>query len=54
MKAVDPTLKLIAVGDNDMNWNRTVLKIAGENLDYLAVHHYYITARLRCTATRST
>lgn len=46
MKAVDPTLKLIAVGDNDMNWNRTVLKIAGKNLDYLAVHHYYGTAEM--------
>jgi alpha-L-arabinofuranosidase len=46
MKAVDPTLKLIAVGDNDMNWNRTVLKIAGKNLDYLAIHHYYGTAEM--------
>jgi alpha-N-arabinofuranosidase len=24
-----------------MNWNRTVLRVAGRNIDYLAVHHYY-------------
>jgi alpha-N-arabinofuranosidase len=41
MKAVDPSIKLIAVGDNNMNWNRTVLRIAGEGIDYLAIHHYY-------------
>ena len=41
MRAVDPSIKLIAVGDNNMNWNRTVLQAAGQNIDYLAVHHYY-------------
>jgi alpha-N-arabinofuranosidase len=41
MRAVDPTIKFIAVGDNDMNWNRTVLRQAGANVDYLAIHHYY-------------
>ena len=41
MRAVDPSIKLIAVGDNNMNWNRTVLREAGENIDYLAIHHYY-------------
>jgi alpha-N-arabinofuranosidase len=41
MRAVDPTIKLIAVGDNDMQWNRTVLQRAGGEIDYLAVHHYY-------------
>jgi alpha-N-arabinofuranosidase len=41
MLAVDPSIKLIAVGDNDMKWNRTVLSAAGENIDYLAIHHYY-------------
>ena len=41
MRAVDPTIKLIAVGDNDMAWNRTVLKESGDGIDYLAVHHYY-------------
>ncbi len=41
MRAVDPSIKLIAVGDNNMNWNRTVLREAGQNIDYLAIHHYY-------------
>jgi alpha-N-arabinofuranosidase len=41
MRAVDPSIKLIAVGDNNMNWNRSVLRTAGENIDYLAIHHYY-------------
>ncbi len=41
MRAVDPSIKLIAVGDNNMNWNRTVLRVAGESIDYLAIHHYY-------------
>jgi len=41
MKAVDPSIKIIASGDNDLEWNRTVLTIAGKNIDYLAVHHYY-------------
>jgi alpha-N-arabinofuranosidase len=41
MRAVDPSIKLIAVGDNNMNWNRTVLRTAGDGIDYLAIHHYY-------------
>ena len=41
LRAVDPSIRLIGVGDNDMSWNRTVLKMSGSTLDYLAVHHYY-------------
>jgi alpha-N-arabinofuranosidase len=41
MRKVDSTIKVIGVGDNDMNWNRTVLRTAGPNMDYLAIHHYY-------------
>ena len=41
MAAVDPSIRFIAVGDNDMAWNRTVLGQAGEAIDYLAIHHYY-------------
>jgi alpha-N-arabinofuranosidase len=40
MRAVDPSITLIAVGDNDMAWNRTVLG-SGERFEYLAIHHYY-------------
>ena len=46
MRAVDPSIRLIAVGDNDLNWDRTVLRIASANLDYLAIHHYYGTAEM--------
>ncbi len=41
MRAVDSSLQLIAVGDNDMSWNRTVLRVAANSFDYLAIHHYY-------------
>jgi alpha-N-arabinofuranosidase len=41
MRAVDPSIQVIAVGDNDMVWNRTVLGAGVERLDYLAIHHYY-------------
>jgi alpha-N-arabinofuranosidase len=41
MKAVDPGIRIIAVGDNDMEWNRVVLRELGEHIDLLAVHHYY-------------
>jgi alpha-L-arabinofuranosidase len=41
MRAVDPSIKFIAVGDNNMNWNRTVLSAAAADIDYLAIHHYY-------------
>jgi len=41
MRKVDPTIKLIAVGDNNMDWNRTVVSNAGSIIDYLAIHHYY-------------
>lgn len=41
MRKVDKDIKLIAVGDNNMEWNRTVLSLAGPQIDYLAVHHYY-------------
>ena len=41
MKAIDPSIKIIATGDNNLEWNRTVLTIAGKNIDYLSVHHYY-------------
>jgi alpha-N-arabinofuranosidase len=41
MAAVDPAIRFIAVGDNDLDWNRTVLEAAGREIDHLAVHHYY-------------
>jgi alpha-N-arabinofuranosidase len=41
MRAVDTTIRFIAVGDNDMAWNRTVLRRVGVFVDLLAIHHYY-------------
>jgi alpha-N-arabinofuranosidase len=41
MHSVDPSIKFIAVGDNDLQWDRTVLANAGRQIDYLAIHHYY-------------
>jgi alpha-N-arabinofuranosidase len=46
MRTVDPSIRLVAVGDNNLNWDRTVLRIAGANMDYLAIHHYYGTAEM--------
>lgn len=43
MKAVDPTIQLVLVGveaDGWNHWNRTVVAIAGSQVDYLAVHFY--------------
>lgn len=40
MKAVDPSIKIIAVGDEDPNWNRTVLEEIGSEIDMLSIHHY--------------
>ena len=39
MRVIDPSIVLIAVGDNDMTWNRTVLE-RRVPVDYLAIHHY--------------
>jgi alpha-N-arabinofuranosidase len=41
MRAVDPKIVLIAVGHNDMDWNRTILERAGNLIDCLSIHHYY-------------
>ena len=44
MRAVDPNLKFVAVGQAPENgqepWNQTVLRIAGPSIDYLAIHDY--------------
>jgi alpha-N-arabinofuranosidase len=43
MRAVDPQIKLLAVGatpDRWPCWNETVVRIAGDLIDYLTLHHY--------------
>jgi alpha-N-arabinofuranosidase len=46
MSGVDPSIRLIAVGDNNMDWNRTILQAVGPEIDYLAIHHYYGAAEM--------
>lgn len=41
MKAVDPSIQIIAVGHNDMEWNRTVLRAIAPEIDVLSIHHYH-------------
>jgi alpha-N-arabinofuranosidase len=44
MRAVDPSIRLIAVGEGTMPdrdaWNSAVLRIAGGEINYLAIHDY--------------
>jgi alpha-L-arabinofuranosidase len=43
MRAVDPTVRLVGVGAHEYEapgWNDTVLELAGQEIDYLSVHHY--------------
>jgi alpha-N-arabinofuranosidase len=40
LKRVDRTLKLVAVGADDPDWDLTVLRGAGEYIDYISIHHY--------------
>ncbi|NOX56068.1 MAG: hypothetical protein GXP27_16830 [Planctomycetes bacterium] len=42
MKAKDPNIKLLAVGGitPDRKWNRTLLRVGGEFIDYIDLHHY--------------
>lgn len=41
MKEVDPSITIMACGHTDQGWNRTVLDIAGEHIDYLTLHLYH-------------
>lgn len=43
MRAVDPSIKLVAVGAHEYEapgWNDAVLSLAGDRIDYLSLHHY--------------
>ncbi|MCC6446657.1 MAG: hypothetical protein IT210_24800 [Armatimonadetes bacterium] len=39
MKAADPSIRLVAVGESPQ-WNRTVLEAAGQEIDILSLHCY--------------
>ena len=41
MKAADPDIVVLGCGHTDPAWNRAVLDIAGEHIDYLTLHLYH-------------
>ena len=41
MKMVDPTIKVVAVGCDQDEWNYQLLKKAGRNIDFVSIHKYY-------------
>ena len=40
MRAVDPSIRFIAVGRDRTDWNNEVLRIAGRSINLLSLHHY--------------
>jgi len=49
LKDKDQNIKLIAAGGNsyDDEWNKKVVQIAGEHMDYLDLHYYYGNSNYR-------
>lgn len=45
MKSVDSSIVLLACGHTDQDWNKPVLDIAGEWIDYLTLHLYHGLSR---------
>ncbi len=41
MRAVDPSIQLIAVGADIPAWDEAVLRLAGDSFDYLSIHQYH-------------
>jgi len=41
MRAVDPTIELFAASVPDIDWNRELLREAGDYLDWISVHAYW-------------
>jgi alpha-N-arabinofuranosidase len=39
MKSVDPSIKIVAWGDN--GWTKQMIDVAGKNIDYIAFHHMF-------------
>ncbi|MBI1983065.1 MAG: alpha-N-arabinofuranosidase [Acidobacteria bacterium] len=47
MKWMDPTIKLVACGNGDPDWDRPVLEKVVNHVDYIAAHHYTVTDGLK-------
>ncbi|MEN3203812.1 MAG: alpha-L-arabinofuranosidase C-terminal domain-containing protein [Atribacterota bacterium] len=41
MKYLDPSIKIIAVGADDPDWDLTVLRHAGKVIDFISIHQYH-------------
>ncbi len=52
MRAVDPSIKLVAVGMGRPRWDPVVLKIAGKEIDYFSLHCYIPPAVLSTMTNR--
>jgi alpha-N-arabinofuranosidase len=50
LKAVDPSIKVVAVGADDPDWDLEVLKRAGRSVDFISNHQYYGTDDYHGTA----
>jgi alpha-L-arabinofuranosidase len=53
LKAIDPSIKIIACGSGsfDQNWNRTVINQCAKLIDYISTHHYEDIANYRTGVT---
>ena len=49
MLAADPDLKLLAAATPNRDWTLPLLKTAGEHLDYVAIHEYWLPCWGRTT-----
>lgn len=41
MRRVDPSIKLLAAGVPDLDWNLNLLRSAGDLIDYVSIHGYF-------------
>jgi len=42
MKAIDPSIQLSAAGHTNRDWSLPLLAAAGDYLDYISIHHYWL------------
>lgn len=47
MKWEDPSIKLIACGNGDPEWDGPVLEMVADQVDYISAHHYTVTDQLQ-------
>ena len=47
MKWQDPSIKLVACGSGDPDWDGPVLEMLANHVDYISAHHYTVTGDLK-------